>query len=185
MSFKNKFLSAITFAFAILAFSTFASAQDTQKTDSDNTQKQERREWRKRDGKRDGFGGREFRRGGRGGGFMFGFRELNLSDAQKEQIKNIMESNRQKQENFDEIRSLHEAKRNGTLTAEQKERLQTLRQDRQAKQESIRQQVLAVLTPEQRQQLEAKKAEMQKRWEERKQQRRENRQTPETEKKDN
>ena len=78
MSLKNKFFSALTMAFAVFAFSTFVSAQDTTKTDSDNTQKQEKREWRK--GKRDGMG-KGFRRGGdRRGGFMRGFRDLNLTD---------------------------------------------------------------------------------------------------------
>ena len=59
MSLKNKFFSALTMAFAVFAFSTFAMAQETTKTDPDTTQK---REWRK-GGNRDGMG-KGFRRGG-------------------------------------------------------------------------------------------------------------------------
>jgi Spy/CpxP family protein refolding chaperone len=100
MSFKNKFFSALTMAFALLAFSTFASAQETPKTDSDNTQK---REWRK--GKRDGSG-KGFRRGGmRGGKYLRGFRDLNLTDAQKAQVRTIMEANRPDQAAFEEMKT--------------------------------------------------------------------------------
>ena len=47
MSIKNKFFSVLTLAFAVFGFATFAAAQDTPKTDSDTTQKQEKREWRR------------------------------------------------------------------------------------------------------------------------------------------
>jgi len=126
MSFKNKFFSALTMAFALFAFSTFVSAQETTKTDSDNTQKQEKREWRK--GKRDGMG-KGFRRGGDGmrGGMLRGLRDLNLTDAQKTQIRTIMEANRPDQATMEEFKTLHQAKRDGTITAEQTERLKTLK----------------------------------------------------------
>ena len=183
MSLKNKFFSALTMAFAVFAFSTFVSAQETTKTDSDNTQKQEKREWRK--GKRDGMG-KGFRRGGGGrGGFMLGFRDLNLTDAQKGQIKTIMESNRPDQATTEEMKTLFEAKRNGTLTADQQERMKTLKQQSREKGQAVHQQILAILTPEQLQQLEAKKAEMKQRREERKQRRLQNNEVPQTEKKDN
>lgn len=186
MSLKNKFFSALTMAFAVFAFSTFVSAQETTKTDSDNMQKQEKREWRK-DGKRDGMG-KGFRRGGRGGrrgGFMRGFRDLNLTDAQKQQIKTIMDANRPDQASMEEMKTLFEAKRNGTLSADQKERMKTLKQQSREKGAAIHQQILAILTPEQLQQLEAKKAEMKQRREERKQRRLQNSEVPQTEKKDN
>jgi Spy/CpxP family protein refolding chaperone len=177
MSLKNKFFSALTMAFALAAFSTFAAAQETTKTDSDNTQK---REWRK--GKRDGMG-KGFRRGG--GGMMRGLRDLNLTDAQKTQIRTIMEANRPDQTAFEEMRTLRQAKRDGSLTAEQQERLKTLRQQSKEKGQALQTQILAVLTPEQLQQLEAKKAEMKQKREERKQLRQQNRQTPQTEDNDN
>lgn len=182
MSFKSKFFSAITLAFAFVAFSTFASAQETN-TDKDqnSTQKQERREWRGKFGKRDGGMGKGFR----GGGIMRGLRDLNLTDAQKEQIRTIVESNRPDQATMEEMRTLHQAKRDGTITTEQQDRLKALKQERRAKGEQIEQQILAVLTPEQRTQLEQKKAEMKKRWEERKQLRQQNKQNKQTEDKDN
>jgi hypothetical protein len=43
MSFKRKFISAITLTLATVAFTTFVSAQDAAKQD-DSTQKMERRE---------------------------------------------------------------------------------------------------------------------------------------------
>jgi Spy/CpxP family protein refolding chaperone len=185
MSLKNKFFSALTMAFAVFAFSVFVSAQETTKTDDSNTQKQEKREWRK--GNRDGGMGKGFRRGGGGrdGGFMRGFRDLNLTDAQKTQIKTIMDANRPDQATMEEMKTLHQAKRDGTLTADQQERMKTLRQQAREKGAAVHQQILAILTPEQLQQLEAKKAEMKQRREERKQQRLQNQQVPQTEKKDN
>ena len=184
MSLKNKFFSALTMAFAVFAFSTFVSAQETTKTDSDNTQKQEKREWRK-GGKRDGMG-KGFRRGGgMRGGLMRGFRDLNLTDAQKAQIKTIMDANRPDQATMEEMKTLHQAKRNGSLTADQQARMEVLKNQAREKGQAVHQQVLAVLTPEQLQQLEAKKAEMKQKREERKQMRLQNQQVPQTEKKDN
>jgi len=180
MSLKNKFFSALTMAIALVAFSTFVSAQETTKTDSSDNQPQ--REWRK--GKRDGFG-KGFR-GGRRGGMMRGFRDLNLTDTQKEQIRQIREANRPDQATMEEMKSFREAKRNGTLTAEQKERMKTLRQQSFEKGQVVHQQIMAILTPEQLQQLEAKKAEMKQKWEERKQLRQQRKQqAPQTEQKDN
>lgn len=181
MSLKSKFFSAITLAFAFAAFASFASAQEvTPKTESsDNTQIEQNREWRK--GKRDGFGGKGFRRGG----MMRGFRDLNLTDAQKEQIRQIREANRPDQTTMEEIKTLRQAKRDNTLTAEQTERLKTLKQQAREKGQAVHQQILAVLTDEQRQQLEQKKAEMKQRREERKQMRLRNQEVPQTEKKDN
>ena len=93
-----------------------------------------------------------------------------------------MEANRPDQLLMNEMRTLHQAKRDGTLTADQQARFQTLRQQAREKGESVHKQILAILTPEQLQQLEQKKAEMQKR---RRQMRQQNPQTPETQKKDN
>ena len=180
MSLKNKFISIITLAFAVVALTTFASAQDTTKTDTDTTQKQEKRERRGGFGNRDGMGGK--RRGGMMRGMMRGFRELNLSDTQKEQIRTIMQANRPDQATMEEMRTLVQAKRDGTITAEQQERMKALKEQAREKGKSVHQQVLAVLTPEQLQQFEQKKQEMKQRREERKQLRQQN---PQTEKKDN
>ena len=169
MSFKRKLVSAVTTGFAVVAFSTFVSAQDNTKTDQDSNQK---REWRGKGDKRGGFG--KGMRGGRGG--MHGLRGIDLTDAQKEQIRTIMAANRPDEASMQEMRTLMQAKREGTITAEQKERFKSLREQGRLKAEQTHQQVLAILTPEQRQQYEAKKAEMKQKWEERRQERRERRQ---------
>lgn len=111
-------------------------------------------------GKRHGFGMR--------GGF---FRGLNLTDAQKEQIKQIREANKPTGENFEAIRALHKAKRDGTITADQEAQLKAFREQRRANAKQVREQLLAILTPEQKAQLEQRKAEMKQRREEFKQKR--------------
>ncbi|HQU82314.1 MAG TPA: Spy/CpxP family protein refolding chaperone [Pyrinomonadaceae bacterium] len=172
MSLKNKFLSVTALTVAVGAFSVMASAQDNSAaTTQDNTQKVEKRErgFGKRGGK--GMHGGKF---GRHGGMMRGFRDLNLTDAQKEQFRAIREANRPDEATKTEMRSLIEAKRAGTLTAEQQERFQTLKQQGREKAQAVHQQIMAILTPEQLQQLEQKKAEMKQRWEERRQMRKQN-----------
>ncbi len=177
MSLKNKIFTTVTLAFAVGAFSSLASAQTTTAPQQDNVQKQEKREGR-------GYGkrGDKGMRGGkhRGGKGMRGLRGINLTDAQKEQVRGIMEANRTSgKANHEEFRALREAKRAGTLTAEQKETLQTMRQQMKQNAEQMRARVLAILTPEQRTQLEQQKEEMQKKRQERRQMR-QNRQAPET-----
>ena len=181
MSLKRKIISAIISAFAVVAFTSFVSAQDADKTQQDSTQKQERRE--RRDGMKRGFG-----RGHRGGGkFMRGFEQLNLTDAQKEQIRGILEANKPDAKNFEEIRPLMEAKRNGTITAEQQEKLKAFREQAKQKHDLVKGQIHAVLTTEQKAQLEKIKEEWKQKREERKQMRQErkNKEIPQTEKKDN
>lgn len=167
MSLKNKFLSVAALTVAVGAFSVAASAQDSSATSQDNTQKVERRE--------KGFGkGMHGGRHGKRGGMMRGLRGIELTDAQKEQMRAIREANRPDEATKIELRTLVEAKRNGTLTADQQERLQLLKQQSREKAQAIHQQMLAILTPEQLQQLEQKKQEMKQRWEERRQMRRQN-----------
>lgn len=180
MSLKRKIISAIISTFAVVAFTTFVSAQDADKTQQDSTQKQEKRE--RGFGMKRGFGKQR-----RGGGIMRGFEQLNLTDAQKEQIRGIMEANKPDPKTFEEFRPLMEAKRNGTITAEQEEKLKAHREQMKQKHDQVKSQVLAVLTTEQLAQLEKMKAEMKQKREERKQMRqdRKNQQIPPTEKKDN
>jgi len=105
-----------------------------------------------------------------GGGIIKG---VNLTDAQKAQIKQIREANKPNSADFDAIKPLMEARRNGTLTDDQKAQLKAFRQAREAKEESIRQQIEAVFTPEQKAQIEKNKTEMKARREEFKQKREE------------
>jgi protein CpxP len=184
MSFKRKILTGITSGLAVVALSSFVMAQDNRTTtpQGDDNQKSERKSWKRGgEGKRDGF-----RRGGRGGhGFgMRGLRELNLTDAQREQIRTIMESKRANREDNqaqrEELRQIVEAKRNGTITADQKERLKAFRAERREAARQLHEQILAILTPEQKTQLEQMKQERQKRREEFRQRRQQNRTTPDS-----
>ena len=180
MSLKRKLITAATSAFAVVAFSTtFASAQDTNTNQENNTtQKQETRE---------GRGGRGFgRRGGKGmhgGGKMMlrGLGQLNLSDAQREQIRGISESFKTStQIQREELRSLGMKKRDGIITTDEQARFKEIRTQLKASGEQMRNSVLAVLTVEQRTQLEQMKEEMKRRKMERRQNR-QNQIAPQTE----
>lgn len=166
MSLKAKISSLITMAFAVVAFTTFVSAQDTAPKTQDGVEKTEKgdRKWGKR-GEGRGFKGGMH---GRRGGMMRGLRGIELTDVQKEQIRAIHEANKPDQAIQDEMKSFMEARRAGTLTDTQKARMKELRVQQRSKMEAVHQQVLAILTPEQRTQLEARKAEMEKRRSERK-----------------
>ena len=161
----------MTVAAAVFAFSTFTFAQDEKATtpapDKEKAEKHyngEGRGMHKGHGEGRGFGHRHL-------GVMHMMHELNLTDAQKTQIQSIMQANKPDQAVRDEMKTLFEAKRSGTLTADQQARIATLREQAKAKRQSVHQQIMAVLTPEQKAQLEQKKQEMKQRREERRQQR--------------
>lgn len=180
MSLKRKIISAVISAFAVVALTSFVSAQDANKTQQDSTQKQEKRQ--RGNGMKRGFG-----KGHHGGGIIRGFDQLNLTDAQKQQIHTILEANKPDPKTFEELRPLMEAKRNGTITAEQETKLKAFREQAKQKHDQVKSQVLAVLTTEQKAQLEKLKEEWKQKREERQQMRQErkNEQVPQTEKKDN
>lgn len=169
MALRTKIISSITLVFAIGAFSVFASAQSTSETPNADANKAEKHE-RKGFGKR---GGNFSRRGGRGmmgrhgmRGGMGMFRGIELTEAQKEQLKAIREANKPTGEHkalFDSLRETRKA--GGTISEEQKAQMKQLREDRKAKMAVVREQMLAILTPEQKTQLEARKAEMQQKRE--------------------
>ncbi len=95
-------------------------------------------------------------RDGRGdrSGMMRGLEGLNLTDAQKQQIQNLRRNNQSGEASRDEVRRLMQIKRAGTLTAEQENRLASLREQSKANSAKMREQILAILTPEQRQQFQ-------------------------------
>lgn len=106
---------------------------------------------------------------GRGHGMgrgMRGFFGIELTDAQKEQMRVIRENNKPDETVMTEMKTLRDAKRAGTITAEQTERMKAIREQMHAKHKAVREQMFAVLTPEQKAQIEAKKAEMKQRREE-------------------
>jgi len=172
MSLKQKIVSAITLAFALLTLTIFASAQEKTSTDAAAApEKRERREPGrfKGEGDRPGMRG-EGRHGGPRGprGMLRGLHGVDLTDAQKTQIKGIMDSKRESfRQVHEQMRTLGHAKHEGTLTAEQETQLKTLRDQVKANADATRQEVLNVLTPEQRQKLEQNKQEMKQRREER------------------
>jgi Spy/CpxP family protein refolding chaperone len=159
------------------AFAAYAQDQPTKQKDADAKGVKEMRH--------DGMGRGE--RGMRGdrrgpGGPGFELRGLNLTDAQKEQIKQIYEANKPSQALMDEMRTLHEAHRAGTLTVDQQARMKALRDEGRQKAESVHAQVLAVLTAEQKAQLEQRRQEMRQRMEERRKEMQDRQQQRQTDK---
>lgn len=166
MAIRSKIFSSLTLVFAVGAFSVFATAQEATTAPQDG-QKVEKgdRKFEKRGGK---FGRRGMmgRHGGRGMGMGF-LRGIDLTDAQKAQIKAIHEANKPAGGDFEAVKAIREARKSGTaITEDQKAQMKQFREARKAKMEQVHQQILAVLTVEQKAQLETRKAEMQKRREE-------------------
>ena len=182
MSFKRKLISAATSALAVVTFTTFASAQETNTNqESDSTQTQEMRE--RRGGRGFGMRGDKGMRGRHGGDKMMlrALGRLNLSDAQKEQIRGISETFKTStQTQREELRSLGMKKRDGIINADEQARFKEIRTQIKASGEQMQSSVLTVLTAEQRTQLEQMKEEMKKRKMERRQNR-QNRTAPQTE----
>ncbi len=169
MSFKTKISSLLAILFAFASFSVAVSAQNSPQTTKVEKETSEKMEHH---GGRHGRG--EGMRGDHdGAGFMRELRGINLTDAQKAQLRTIHEANKPDQATMAEMKSLMEARRSGSLTDAQKDRMKTLHRQARAHREQVQAQVLAILTPEQRQQVEAKRQEMKQRREER----RENRKT--------
>jgi Spy/CpxP family protein refolding chaperone len=162
MSFKHKFISAITLALAIGTFTTFVSAQDN----SANNQQDSTKKERKFERRGEGFRGDKGMHGGKHGGdrmLMGAIHRLDLTDAQKSQIKTILETNKPNQTQFSEMRGLMQKKRDGSITEQEQARLEEIRTQAKASAEQTHNSILAVLTAEQRTQLEQMKQEMRER----------------------
>ena len=93
-------------------------------------------------------------------------RGINLTDAQKEQIKAIRLANKPDRSNFEAMRTIMSAKRDGTITADQEAQLKTFKEQARAKGQLVHQQIDAVLTAEQKAQIETRKQEMKQKREE-------------------
>lgn len=169
MSFKHKFISTVTLAIAVGAFGTFVSAQETPAQDTLNP-KAERVE---RGGR--GYGRGDKMRGGKHGGdrmMMHALEKLDLTDAQKAQVKTVFENSRsQNQPQTEEMRGLMMKKRDGVISAEEQTRLKELRDQMKTSNEQTESSILAILTAEQRTQLDKLKAEMREKMKERRQNR--------------
>jgi len=164
MSLKNKFFSILTVALGVVVFSAFTMAQATT-TPAPAPEKAEKRAKGERGFGRGDMAGKAFGgRHGKRGGMMHGLRGIDLTDAQKAQIKSIRENNKPNDATLTELRTIREARKAGTaITPEQKDRMKAFREQRRAKAKSIHDQILAVLTTEQKAQIVAKKLEMRQR----------------------
>jgi protein CpxP len=167
MSSKFRFISAAALTIALGGLAAVSAQEPTTKDTTVDKQKVEKRE---RMGRHGGFrsmkGG--MHRGMRGPGMMMrGMRGIELTEAQKQQIRTIMESNKPDPAAFDQLKAIREARKAGTeLTAEQKDQIKAFREARAAKMKLVHEQILNVLTSEQKQQIEQRKLEMRKRMQE-------------------
>ena len=112
------------------------------------------------------------------GGILREFRGLNLTEGQRQQVRGILESNRPSEAVRQEMRSIAEARRSGTITEAQKTRAKELAQQGRTNMQAVRQQALAVLTPEQKQQLDDRMNKMKERREKMQQRREECKKNP-------
>ena len=88
-------------------------------------------------------------------GVARGFRQLNLSDQQQQQMRSIAQSQMQTTPaQRQELRQLAQKRRTGTLTDAEQARAKELRQQTMQSRQGVRTQVLAVLTPEQKAKLD-------------------------------
>jgi len=164
-------LSAIAIATPIALAQTTSTSQDNKQVTSGERAGKNGR-WARgegqRKGRREGKGGRGHfgGRGGRGRGMMLA--GVNLTDDQKAKIKSIGESFRERTKSLhQQLRAkrqeLRQAGEGGTfneaLATQKLQESAGLRAKIMAEQFNMRQQMLAVLTPEQKTQLEQRRAE--------------------------
>lgn len=162
MSLKNKIFTAITSASAIVVFGSFAAAQDKSASQPNPNAGQNGGSYNKMGkGNHAGHGEEKF--------LMRGVEQLNLTDAQKQQTAAVFEKYRANVSpaERDEMRSLGEKKRDGSITPDEQNRLKTLKKVSKTSSEQMRADIMAILTPAQKQQLEQTEADMRKKAEER------------------
>jgi len=172
MSLKNKLAAGV---FAVSAFAVAGFAQDAnpeaKELTKDGGAKIERSAGML------GGGGLQTLLGGLGG--MHQGLGIDLTDAQKAQIKEILLANKPEQAVLVEAKTILRAKFEGTATPAQEERLQVLKAQYSAQAIKVKAQIMAVLTTEQKAQIEQKKQEMKTRIEGLKQLMQEHHQTKE------
>lgn len=175
MSLKFKFMSVFASLVVLGSAAVVATAQDPVEPKKDKAVKAEKMAG-KEFGKMRGFGRRGHGKFGRAGMFP----GIELTETQKEQIRQIREANRPDPSVMEEMKSFREARRAGTLTEDQKTRIKAIHDQMRAKSESVRQQMLGVLTPEQKQQMETRREEMRKRMEQFREMRKQRKTAPDT-----
>lgn len=171
----KRLFSFASLAVMLGALGISALAQDVPTKDDAGKNEQKGRMERRMS--KEGFAGRQGMRGARGmhgrrgpGMFLRGLHRLDLTDAQKEQVRSLMESHRTANEPLrNELRGIMEKRRDGTITDADKARAGEIRESMRASGEQLHTTVLGLLTPEQTQRLEQMKAERQERMEQRRQ----------------
>ena len=130
-----------------LAFGAVAFAQQTSPQTQTPTPAVQRRQEFGQMGRR-----RAMRRRAMKGGFGV-LRQLNLTDAQKQQARTIIHSNRSNtstKASREELAKLRSQRREGTLTPEGMARVKELRKQFQESRQGVRNQLAGILTPEQK-----------------------------------
>jgi Spy/CpxP family protein refolding chaperone len=148
MYLRTKIIRAGLVVGLLTAFGPLVPAQQPS-TQTTTTQTPESRMERRRER-------RGFRRGPGQGRMGHGaLSELNLSDAQKQQIRAIMEQGQGNKTLRQEMRQLGEKRRQGTLSAEDQARVLALREQMRSAMKDRRTKLEAVLTAEQKTKLES------------------------------
>ncbi len=177
MTVRNKLFTVLSSFLMVFAVGSFAFGQETPATTQQdkNVNQEAPKEGKKGFGHRRGKdgsmrgkhgGGKGF--GHRGGGMHRGFAQLNLSEEQKLQMKNLHEGFKAGHEaSFKEMQTLFQQKRDKTLTADGQARMQELRKQLKADRQQLRGSIQNILTAEQKTQLETMKQERRQKMEER------------------
>ncbi len=156
MSFSNKLTTAGLSLGLAMAFGSLAFAQTTQPAPPPSPSSGNAQSERRGMGKHHRQMGEGHKGEGREGmGGLRLMRELDLTDAQKQQARVIRErytaSTKTQRE---ELRQLHEQKKQGTLPADAKTKAEALRTQLAESNKQMHNEMLAILTPEQRTKLE-------------------------------
>jgi Spy/CpxP family protein refolding chaperone len=148
MSFVRK-LTLAGLAFGVIAmFFATAMAQQPQPTTQNPPDNQQNRPFERGQGRHGP--------GGAGGfGMMRELDQLNLTDAQKQQIQTILKNSAESTKSQrEQLGQLMQKRSQGTLSAADESQAQTLRQQVMAARKDAESKVLAVLTPDQKTKLE-------------------------------
>jgi periplasmic protein CpxP/Spy len=160
MSLRNRLTGAGLTLGLLVTFSLPVLAQSTTTTQEEGSQQQTERTGKKRWHRRE--------HGMRGGGMRM-FRELDLSDAQKQQASAIFERYKESTKaQREEMRQLHQQKRTatGAVDTQAQARAEALRTELRETHKRMQDELLTILTPDQRAKWEQIKAERKARHEE-------------------
>lgn len=164
---RASLLLALTALFAVAGFAQQTPAPKTEgKADVERRMGREGRGGRM--GRHDGGGRFGEGHGGRGGMERRELRRLNLTDAQRQQMREIESRYAQSfRTQREEMRKLHELRQSGgTLMPEQQESARRMREELRANADKMRGEIQNLLTPEQREQMRKQREEMKQRREE-------------------